>query len=127
MGFGDLRQRLTGELGAQLLRRNPDRAGSSIQLEAEASAARAATVTAGTWKALATRGQTGVGARLTDRRFERSARDVEALGQSVDELLIARLCLASSWSGRLRLSRGYADRGAAQNSDRAQGNQAATN
>ena len=115
MRLGNLRQRLAWQLSAELLGCDADRGGRGVQLEAEA--ARSAAAAAATREALTAGRQAGVRARLRDGGFQSLGGDVEALGQSVDEALIARL-LARRCGRRLRLGRGDADGGAAQDEHR---------
>ena len=95
----------------QLLRRDADGRRRGAKLNA---AAVRATPAEPAWEALAAGWEASVGARLANRGFQLGGGDAETIGQRVHELLIARLRLASSRGRWLRLSRGYADRGATQ-------------
>ena len=106
----------------QLLRRNADGRRRGIQVNAPAALATSATRER---EALAARWQASIGPRLANRGFQLGGGGAETLGQRVDELLITRLGLASSWGRWLRLGRGYANRGATQDSNSAKSYQPA--
>src|SRR5438132_185213 len=89
--LGDLRQRLALNLGAQLLWGDAEGGGGGVQVTAEAFAALAAAATAR--EALALRWKSGVRAGLGDGGVQVLSRDVQALGEGIDEALVPGLCL----------------------------------